>query len=89
MFPIIIIIIFFCIFPSEKNLSTAWACFRNAALLFSDSLTAQQVVEELDLTSLKGRQWYIQSASARTGEGLMDAMEQFTSMVKELKERAS
>ena len=71
-----------------------WVCqFTSSNLpvdtsIVSDALIAQQIVEELDLTS-GGRQWYVRSASAKTGEGLMDAMKQFAIIVKEFKAKKS
>ena len=53
--------------------------------IFSDALTARKIVKEMDLTRLDDRQWYVQNASAKTGEGLTDAMKQFATMVKDFK----
>ena len=53
--------------------------------LFSGSLNAAQIVEQLCLQKLVGRQWYVQAACATTGEGIYEAMSQLAPMVKKFK----
>lgn len=54
-----------------------------------DYVKARQIVKVLDLTSLDGRQWYVKNASAKTGEGLIDAMKQLAAMVEDFKAKQS
>ena len=53
--------------------------------LFSGSLNAAQVVDQLCLQKLVGRQWYVQAACAATGDGTYEAMSQLAPMVKKFK----
>ena len=38
-------------------------------------MTAPEVTEKLGLQSLRGRQWFIQSTCATTGDGLYDGLD--------------
>merc|ERR1711870_16438 len=55
---------------------------RDAALLvfankqdLPNAMTASEVTEKLGLQSMRGRQWFIQSACATTGDGLYEGLD--------------
>ena len=52
----------------------------------SGALSASQIVDQMSLQKLFGRQWYVQAACATTGEGVYDAMSQLAPMVKKFKQ---
>lgn len=49
------------------------------------SQSVAQIVDQLCLQKLVGRQWYVQAACATTGEGVYEAMSQLAPMVKKFK----
>lgn len=44
-----------------------------------------QLIEKLSLHSLPRRKWYIQSACATTGDGIVEALQQLATMIKDNK----
>ncbi|CAG8708248.1 3527_t:CDS:2, partial [Funneliformis mosseae] len=45
------------------------------------ALTAAQISEALNLTSLRDRQWHIQACCALTGEGLFEGLDWIVSQI--------
>ena len=40
-----------------------------------NAMTVSQVTERMGMQALRGRQWMVQAASAKTGEGIYEGME--------------
>ncbi|XP_022315496.2 uncharacterized protein LOC111119543 [Crassostrea virginica] len=51
----------------------------------SNALSTSKVADLMCLHKLKSRKWYIQAACGTTGEGLFEAMNELSSLVKEFK----
>ena len=49
------------------------------------ALSPAEVTEKLGLPGLRGRQWYIQSSCATTGEGLIEGLEWLSTQLKNVK----
>jgi signal recognition particle receptor subunit beta len=44
-----------------------------------------ELIQQLSLHSISRRRWYIQSACAITGDGIVEAMQQLAKMIKDNK----
>ncbi len=44
-------------------------------------MTVEEVIERLDLRSIKGRQWFCQACSCKSGSGLYEGMNWFTKTI--------
>ncbi len=49
------------------------------------ALKPSELIEQLNLHSISRQRWYIQSACARTGDGIIEAMQQLSTMIKNKK----
>ena len=69
---------------------------RNAVLLvlankqdLPNAATPAELTDHLNLTAIKGHDWYIQSTCAVNGEGLVDGLSWLAPKIKENKKRSS
>ena len=69
----------------ENAKSQSETYLKKKTCYFSGALSAAQVVAQMSLQKLVGRQWYVQAACAQTGEGIYDALSQLAPMVKQFK----
>ena len=51
----------------------------------TDALSTSKVADLMCLHKLNSRKWHIQAACATTGEGIFEAMNELSSLVKEFK----
>jgi signal recognition particle receptor subunit beta len=55
------------------------------SLYLTDAQSTSQVADQMCLHKLTTRKWFIQSACATTGEGIYEAIDKLSSMVKDYK----
>jgi signal recognition particle receptor subunit beta len=53
------------------------------------AIKPSELIEKLNLHSISRRRWYIQSACALNGDGIVEAMQQLSKMIKDNKKNVS
>ncbi|CAF1167484.1 unnamed protein product [Adineta steineri] len=72
----------FSIVTDESMSSVPFVIIANKSDL-PTAIKPSELIEHLSLHSISRRRWYIQSACAVNGEGLVEAMQQLSNMIKE------
>jgi small GTP-binding protein len=74
----------FGIITNESMTSVPFVVIANKSDL-PMALKPSELIEQLSLHSISRRRWYIQSACALTGDGIVEGMQQLSKMIKEQK----
>jgi small GTP-binding protein len=74
----------FGIITNENMLSVPVVIIANKSDL-PTAVKPSELIQQLSLHSISRRRWYIQSACAITGDGIVEAMQQLAKMIKDNK----
>ncbi len=78
----------FGIITNESMSSVPFVIIANKSDL-PTAVKPSELIEQLSLHSISRRRWYIQSACALTGDGIIEGMQQLSKMIKDQKKTIS